>query len=134
MPTKYTDRLKLPLEGTKDICFQTINGLNVANGYERVVFIMPSQSLVYAKPFIEFKAKQINQNNIVMPDGQKWRKNNPRSSFIEYRSKDYTNIKIMQWKKTEGELKEGMFYISPFDLVSDKFPILISPLSRRKQS
>lgn len=134
MPTKYTDRLKLPLEGSKDICFQTTNGLVVANGYERVIFVIPSQSSVYKKPFIEFKPKQINQKNILVPESQKWRKTNQRSPFVEYRSKDYTNIKIMQWKKDEGDFKEGMFYISPFDLVSDKFPILISPLSRRKRS
>lgn len=136
MPTKYTDRLNLPTIGTTDICFATVNGLKIAQGYERVLFVTPAKNLTYKKPFVEFRPEQIDQNNIFMPDSQKWRKNNKRSPYVEYRSKDYTNIKIMHWKNDEiiNDLKAGMYYISPFDLVSDKLPILIAPLSRRKRT
>lgn len=124
MPTKYKDRLKLPVEGSDKIKFCTSIGLNVATGYERVVFNGKT-------PYIEFSESRMNQDNIYVPDSQRWRINNVSSPYIEYRSKDYCKIKIMLWKEND-ELVAGMFYASPFDLKSDQIPVLIEPLYRKR--
>ena len=124
MPTKYTDRLNLPSEGLDGIKFSTSIGLEMAAGYERVVF----KGKI---PYVEFSESNMNKGNICVPDSQKWRIKNDASPYIEYRSKDYCNIKIMQWKKTDT-LRAGKFYISPFDLKSDKIPVLIEPLYRKR--
>ena len=123
MATKYTDRLKLPFDGSNDIRFTTTNGLEIATGYKQVIFGGKT-------PYVEFSESQINKENIYIPDSQKWRIKNSMSNYIEYRSKDYCNVKIMQWKNNE-DFKEGMFYVSPFDLKSDQIPVLIEPLYRR---
>jgi hypothetical protein len=120
MPTKYCDRLVLPSIGSTEISFSTKNGLKIATGYRKVI--------LEGKPLIEFADFQINKENITIPQNQKWRTTNKLVEFIEYRSRDYCNIKILK-KKSNGK-----FYISPFDLSSNKFPILIQPLKRRKTS
>lgn len=124
MPTKYTDRLKLPVEGSNDIKFSTSIGLEVATGYERVVFNGKT-------PYIEFSESRMNKDNIYVPDSQKWRISNAASPYIEYRSKDYCNVKIMLWKQG-ADLTQGMFYVSPFELKSDQIPVLIEPLYRKR--
>ena len=139
MPTKYSERLKLPLGGSEGILFSTANGLLIAKGYHRVL-------LSEKGPYIEFSEDQIDKENVFIPEQQKWRLTNPASNYVEYRSKDYCSVKIMKWKKEElrtsarhqpfrqepAELKAGMFYISPFALRSDKVPVLISLLQRRR--
>lgn len=134
MPTKYADRLVLPLIGSKDILFTTSNGLKIACGYERVAFLMITESSVYLKPLIEFSPKHMISENIVILPSQKWRIDNPKSEFVEFRSKDFTNIRIMKWKTNNEGFKKGMFYISPFDLSSKEFPVLIERLNKRKSS
>jgi hypothetical protein len=126
MPKKYTERLKLPIKGIPAIDFSTPNGLLIARGYQQVIFHKKT-------PYIEFKETNINKENIYIPDSQKWRIKNPSSLFVEYRSKDYCNVKIMHWKSTNC-LKSDMFYISPFDLQSDQIPVLIDPLRRKKST
>jgi hypothetical protein len=125
MPTKYTDRLKLPTDGFSNIKFYTEIGLEIATGYERVVF----KNKI---PYIEFSESEINKNKIFVPNSQKWRINNNSSPYIEYRSKDCCNIKIILWKKSYQSLQSGKYYISPFKLKSDQFPILIEPLYRKQ--
>lgn len=134
MPTKYADRLVLPLIGSKDILFTTSNGLKIACGYDRVVFLIIAESSVYPKPLIEFRLRHMISENIVILPSQKWRIDNPKSKFVEFRSKDFTNIRIMKWKtNNEGFIKD-MFYISPFDLTSKEFPVLIELLKKRKKT
>ena len=123
MPIKYAERLKLPFEGSNGVIFTTLNGLEIATGYKQVIF-------GGKHPYIEFSENQINKENIFIPDSQKWRIKNSNSNYIEYRSKDYCNVKIVQWKNSEN-FKKGMFYISPFDLRSDQIPVLIERLYRR---
>lgn len=125
MPTKYSDRLKLPVEGSYEIKFHTSIGLAIAAGYERIVF----NGKV---PYIEFAESSLNRNNIYVPDSQKWRIKNLSSPYVEYRSRDYCKIKIILWKQNNDKFNEGMFYISPFDLKSDQIPVLIEPLYRKK--
>jgi len=126
MPTKYTDRLRLPVKGSEEIKFFTSIGLEVATGYERVVFKGRT-------PYIEFAELRMNKDNIFVPNAQKWRINNAASPYVEYRSRDYCNVKIMLWKQN-SELKAGMFYVSPFELKSDQIPVLIEPLYRKRTS
>jgi hypothetical protein len=125
MPVKYSDRLNISVEGINKIKFHTNNGLFIAEGYLKVVF--PQKG-----PLIEFSEKQINQENIHIPQQQIWRIKNPSSFYIEYRSKDYCNVKIMQIKKDRFEMKSSFFYISPFDLKSDVADVLIQPLFRKQ--
>lgn len=116
MPTKYTDRIKLPINGLPEVKFTTKNGLEIATGYEKVV--------INKVPLVQFDEKQLICNNIQIPDNQKWRIKNPESPYIEYRSRDYCAVKIIQLKE------DKKFYVSIFKLKSDLFPVLIS--SRRK--
>lgn len=125
MPTKYSDRLKIPYQGIKEINFYTLNGLEIARGYERIL-------LTNKVPIIEFTESMIRHDNIVIPNSQVWRINQKSSPFVEYRSKDFCSVKIMKWKESKNDLNENMFYVSVFDLKSDKFPILIEKLYRRK--
>lgn len=124
MPTKYTERLNLPLDGNDSIHFYTTNGLLVATGYKRVIFDSKG-------PYVEFAEDQLNQENIGIPPQQKWRVNNAASPYVEYRSKDYCNVKIMKQKADDGDMRKGMFYVSPFNLRSDQVPVLIQSLRRK---
>lgn len=133
MPTTYIERLVLPKTPNKPIVFTSLHGLEIATNYERVVFGFPTNKLSYKKPFVEFKKSQINFENLEMPHNQKWRVENDKSPFIEYRSKDFTNLKVMHWKITANGFKENMFYVSAFDLTSKEFPVLIELLKKRKK-
>jgi len=119
MPTKYSERLILPSDGSEEIVFKTKNGLTIATGYRKVNF---SEK----KPLIEFVDSMIEKENIFMPLNQQWKEKNPSIQYAEYRSRDYCNIRILRDKTN------GRFYISPFDLISDEIPVLISPLRRKK--
>ena len=134
MPTKYSDRLNLPVDGNDSIRFYTQNGLLIATGYQRVVFgdISTVHGMTKKQPYVEFTKEQLNLENIAMPSQQKWRVSNKASLYIEYRSRDYCNVKIMEQKSNDRPLKQGMCYISPFDLRSDQVPVLIEPLRRRR--
>lgn len=118
MPTKYCDRLHLPEIGNSEVAFFTKNGLKIAQGYKTVSYSN--------KPVIEFTETQIDQKNVFIPENKKWKIENKAIDFIEYRSKDFCNIKILKRKI------DNKFFISVFDLTSNKFPILISPLHRKK--
>lgn len=118
MPTKYSDRLKLPITGSENIVFSTKNGLPIATGYKKVI--------VRGKPLIEFLDTMIKKENIQIPLNQQWKVKNATIPHVEYRSKDYCKVKILRNKRN------GKYYISPFDLISDKIPILIDSLQRKK--
>lgn len=118
MPTKYSDRLNIPTAGMSEIVFYTKNGLKIATGYKRVI--------VDKKPMLEFLDSMLEKENIHVPQKQQWKLKNTKIPFVEYNSKDYCKVKVLRNKKN------GRYYISPFDLISDKIPVLISPLHRRK--
>ena len=125
MPKKYIDRLNLSINGSKDLCFFTQNGLRIAKGYEKIVF---KRNV----PHIEFSEFMLDEKNIYIPENQKWRIISSACNHIEYRSRDYCNIKIIQWKKNKDVFKMNMFYISPFQLRSNEIPVLIDPLYRKQ--
>lgn len=117
----YRGRLLLPEEiGNDEIIFYTKSGLEVAHGYERVV-------IGDRGPYIEFHGEMLNNDGIYIPEHQKWRIKNPLCYYVEWRTKDNCYVKIYNQKRTVkyADYKIGCWYISPFDLTSDKYSILI---------
>lgn len=128
MPTRYMERLHLPLiptDGMADIKFTTQNGLPIAHGYNCVV-------LTDKGPMVEFHEDQVIFGNICIPPALQWRKKHPEAFYAEYRSRDYCSVKVFEQRRTVGKLLERMWYISPFDLSSDRFPVLIEKLKKKK--
>src|SRR5208283_5334331 len=125
----YKKRMILPLIGIDDINFYTLlSKLFVCKGYVRVV-------IGQRGPYVEFEDKNIFMKNIHIPYDHKWRcfddpKWKDKIYYIEYRSNDEANVKIYKQMRTVdyADYKIGNWYISPFDLISDKFPILVTPL------
>jgi len=118
--------LNLPIQGEEDILFYTPNGLEIAKGYIRVI-------IGERGPYVEFEERHITRENISIPKNQAWRVDHPNAYYVEYRSSDYCNVKIYEQKKTVdyANYKIGCWYISPFDMKSNKFLVLIEPLKRK---
>ena len=128
MPTRYAERLNLPLypiDPENEVQFMTPNGLPLATGYSGVV-------LTDKGPMVEFQEKHLNFANIAVPPPLLWRRKHPDAFYVEHRSRDYCGVKIYEQRRDEGTLKAGMFYISAFDMISDKYPILIERLNKRR--
>ena len=116
MKRKYTDRILIPKIGNNSFLFYTEGYLKIANGYEKII--------IEKKPMIEFSFKNMCHYNIMVNPHKKWKQNNEKYMFVEYKSKDYCDIKILYNKKKEK------FYISIFDLMDDKKKMLITKISR----
>jgi hypothetical protein len=117
----YTERMILPLVGENNIIFFTKSNLIVARGYNRVV-------IGDRGPYIEFDSYQIIKNFHKI--------DNPSHKYYEeYRSNCKSNVKIYYQllPVNYADYKIGKFYISPFDLTSDKYAILITPLDRKRK-
>jgi hypothetical protein len=126
----YQDRILLPLEGIADIEFYTKSGLLVARGYERVV-------IGGRGPYIEFADAAIFRENLHIPPDQKWRFD-PIYDYVyyyEYRTNDEANVKCyLQQKRVDyADYREGYWYISPFDLTTAEFPVLVKPYERKRK-
>lgn len=119
----YEDRLLLPLHGVEDVLFSTKSGTPVAKGYARVV-------IGDRGPYIEFEIRHLLNQNFHIPPEQAYRKTDKRVYYVEARSNDEANVKLYLQKRTVAyaDYRVGMGYISPFDLVSDKYPLLVQPL------
>lgn len=119
----YRRRLLLPVEGNPNIIFYTKSNLKVAQGYEKVV-------IGDRGPYIEFSKNMINIDAIYIPTNQKWRIKHPECYYIEWRTTDEYFVKLYQQRKIVeyADYKINMWYISPFDLVSDQYPVLVCPL------
>jgi len=122
---EYKKRLKLPLEGSDSIKFYTKSRLLIAHGYRRIV-------IGKRGPYIEFSPRQIIKENIFVPADQMWRMTPGRfvPYYTEWRSNCPCNVKLYFQTRTVdyADYIVGMWYISPFDLTSDKYPVLIEPL------
>lgn len=112
--------LYIPVHGCEDIIFYTFSGLCIAKGYIRVV-------LGGRGPYIEFHSSNIISNNIYIPECEKWRLNNNAAFYDEFRSKDQSYVKLYKQKNYVGyaDYKPSLWYISPFELYSDKYPCLM---------
>jgi hypothetical protein len=129
MPTKYQDRLRIPLEGNDFTRFETETGLHVATGYIRIV-------LGGRGPFIEFLPTHVIWDSLQMPDEEKYRLDHPwkdKVFYVEWRTKDQSNVKIYDQKRTVdyADYKVGLFYISAFDLFVEGEPV-ITKLEKKK--
>jgi hypothetical protein len=128
----YRKRLILPetypldkLIHKKCVYFSTKSGTPIAKHYVRVV-------IGDRGPYIEFTKHQINHDETHIPTEQQWRVNHKGCYYVELRSNDDSNVKIYVQKRTVkyADYVVGMYYISPFDLVSDQYPILIEEKAR----
>ena len=118
----YTKRMILPLVGSEDITFRTKSDLEVAKGYVRVV-------IGQRGPYIEFDSKHIITESFhrIIDDTHRY--------FVEYRSNCASNVKLYYQllPVSYADYKTKKFYISPFDLISDKWHALVTPLKRRSK-
>jgi len=122
----YSQRLILPEEvGDDQIVFYTKSGMNVATWYERVV-------IGDRGPYIEFCGEMLTKHGIYVPIDQEWRLHNENCQYVEWRTRDQSKVKIYNQKRrvAYADYQVGMWYISPFDLTSDLYPVLISELEK----
>jgi hypothetical protein len=120
------ERLHLPLYPTEEnVRFMTPNGLPLADGYNGVV-------MTEKGPMVEFLEKHLNLANICVPQPMLWRRKHPEAYYVEYRSRDYCSVKVFEQRREAGNLKPGYYYILAFDIISDKYPILIERLHKRR--
>lgn len=126
----YEERMILPLAGLADIEFYTKNGTLLARGYERVV-------IGKRGPFIEFTDDSIVKEAIAIPPDQKWRLDPlyDHVFYYEYRTIDVSSVKLYFQQKTVeyADYKIGYWYVSPFDLTTAEFPVLVKPAERKKK-
>lgn len=97
------------------------SGLPLACGYRRVV-------IGGRGPYVEFHFTDIMWGNFYVPDDQKYRLNDKRVYYDEWRSIGRDNVKLYFQKRTVkyADYRIGMMYISPFDLFIDgKRPIIV---------
>jgi hypothetical protein len=123
----YRNRLILPevchlakAVAKKDVYFSTKSGTPIAKNYVRVV-------IGDRGPYIEFTRDQINHDETHVPAEQQYRINHKGCYYIELRSNDDAYVKIYVQKRIVkyADYKIGMYYISPFDLTSNLYPVLI---------
>src|SRR5208337_5671125 len=120
MRTDYRERVKLPpfcTPADEQLEFRTMTGLILARGYVRVEFGGRG-------PYIEFSPCQI-VHEAIKHVGAKW------VQYSEFRSTDAGKVKLyFQKQKVDyANYVPGMWYISPFDLTTDKYPELVVPTS-----
>jgi hypothetical protein len=119
----YEERLKIPILGNQNTKFYTKSGLPIANGYIRIV-------IGKRGPYIEFDENQLISENIIIPTKEQYRLYSDKVYYVEWRTIDECNVKIyFQLKKVDyADYVEGLYYISPFDLKTDKLENLIDKL------
>lgn len=105
----YETRLKIPIRGNPETEFFTPTGLRVAKGYTRIV-------IGNRGPYIEFM--WVNLVSESFKQVELWRLHNPNAFYLEYRSKDYSKVKLYYQLKTVdyADYQPGLFYLSPFEL------------------
>jgi len=120
----YRERLILPEFCEEEITFSTKGGLKVAQNYVRVV-------IGDRGPYIEFDGSMMTTSpDIYIPHDQLWRIKNVMCFYIEYRTNDKHYVKVYKQKKLVkyADYQVGLWYVSPFELTSDKYPELVRKL------
>jgi len=117
------ERFAIPIDGDPNIKFYTRTKLLIATGYTRIV-------LGGRGAYIEFAPEHINYDNIYIPDHARHKIDNNLSYYHEYRSTDDSFVKLYQQKLrvAYADYKIGMWYISPFNLITDNSDDLMLPL------
>ena len=131
MPTRYEERLRLPVEGNDHTRFETKTGLHVATGYTRIV-------IGGKGPYIEFLPGQLVWENLHIPDEEKHRKEHPwkdRVYYAEWRTKNESRVKVYEQIRPVdyADYRIDLLYISPFDLSVEGEPI-ITKLERKRKA
>ena len=114
MSLNYEKRLRIPIEGNPNTAFTTKSGLHVATGYLRIV-------IGKRGPYIEFSLQQVDESSMRIPEDQKYRLDDKRVYYLEFRTVDACNVKVYyQYKPVAyADYLVGHVYISPFDLLAD---------------
>ena len=121
---KWREALCLPEMGSdEEVNFSNKSGTLLAQGYLRVV-------IGGRGPYVEFEEGNIIKSSFGIPQDQMWRFDSDICYYYEYRSKDESYVKLYRQRKLVkyADYKVGFFYMSPYELTSDKFPILIGEL------
>jgi len=126
---KYAKKLILPIKPLypdNELCvgFYVDDPIPIAKGYERVV-------IGERGPYIEFNTNQLQwpDTRLYVPEDQMWRFQANWENVIFYH--EYRTVKgnIMVYRQTRAvnyaDYKVDMWYISPWDLTSDQYPMLI---------
>jgi hypothetical protein len=102
----------IPQEGLADAQFHSADGMLLAQGYMRVL-------IGGRGAYIELASGQMVLENLHIPHGQEWRLQSENAYYIEHRSRDATNVKVYEQRRTVGyaDYRIGMFYIAPGDVV-----------------
>lgn len=127
MAQSYKERLLLPLVTQPDdvaLEFSTANGLILARGYIRVC-------IGGRGPYVEFSDDQIIHDAISKIEASEEGKFH--YYYVEYRSKDEAYVKLYHQihEVDYADYKPGFWYIDPFRLTTNKYPILIKPIEKK---
>jgi hypothetical protein len=103
--------LNAPVEGNPIIKLYSITGLELCNGYNRIV-------IGGRGPYVEFTEEQVILKSFHIPKDQLYRLTDRRVYYIEMRSRDESFVKMYYQLQTVAyaNYKIGMFYISPYEL------------------
>ena len=111
MPRDYRKDLRIPEGGMPEMALMTLTGIPVAQGYTRCVFGARG-------PYIEFSHAQIRHDNLHTPEDKLWKINNPHVDYEELRTLDGVKVYCQKRKVSYADYQPGMYYISPFQLMS----------------
>lgn len=121
---EYRERIILPLEGNPDTRFFTRSKLHIATGYIRIV-------IGGRGPYIEYSDVNICREAIAVPATEQWRlRPGSRTPYYEeYRSQCVAYVKIYRQLRVVdyADYRVGYWYISPFDLETEQYPVLVRP-------
>jgi hypothetical protein len=108
----YSKRLAIDLNGNSTLLFFSKSNLHLSTGYVRVV-------IGGRGPYVEFTDRQLQMQNVTLPEEEEYRIDDRRTYYVEYRSKCDSYVKIYVQKRTVAyaDYKIGYCYISPFDLM-----------------
>lgn len=112
MATNYRARLKTwPIDTSCNRLFYSTEGTKIANGYLRIV-------IGKRGPYIECSKEQLFMQNLCILKECEWRTRSYSAFYVEYRSRDNSDLKIYFQKKRVdyADYLPGLFYISPFYL------------------
>lgn len=128
----YRSRLVLPEHSEGDsLEFRTQSGLTIARGYERVV-------LGGRGPYVEFLTEHMIQDSLFIPESARWRLDPSwtlRCYYWELRTRDECRVKIYYQRRTVdyADYRIGCWYVSPFELVTDRHDELVRPLAGKRE-
>lgn len=108
----YKKRLIIPIdEGNNSLKLLNEFGIVLTHGYTRVV-------IGKRGPYVEFLPSHIDWSKFLIPEDQKYRKDNKVVYYEEWRSRDKAFVKLYLQKRTVkyADYKVDLCYISPFDL------------------